>query len=57
MLRKGKERVVGMPLKISVIDKYHDLIPNYLQDCDILKAMIDHFTAIEKDIKDHLIQI
>lgn len=51
MLRKGKDRVVGMPLKISVIEKYHSLIPNYLQECDILKAMIDHFTALEKDEK------
>lgn len=51
MLRQGKDKVVGMPLKISVIKRYHELIPQYLENCDILRVMIGHFTALEKDIK------
>lgn len=49
MFRRGKDKVVGIPLKISVIEKYHELIPNYIQNLDILKVMKDHFTALEKD--------
>lgn len=49
MLRKGKDRVVGTPLKLRIIEKYHDLIPSYIDHCDILKVMIDHFIALEKD--------
>lgn len=49
MLLKGKDKVVGMPLKIRVMEKYHDLIPNYLHNLDILKVMSDHFTSIEKE--------
>lgn len=48
-LRKGKDKVVGVPLKINAIEKYHDLIPNYLDNWDILKVMKDHFISIEKD--------
>lgn len=49
MLRQGEDKVVGMPLKISVIKTYHELIPQYLDNWDILRVMIDHFTAIEND--------
>lgn len=49
MLLKGKDKVVGMPLKIRVMEKYHDIIPNYLDNCDLLKVMSDHFTSIEKE--------
>lgn len=47
MLCKGKDKVVGMPLKINVIQK----IPrsDYLDNCDILKAMKEHFISIEKE--------
>lgn len=49
MLRKGKDKVIGMPLKIRVIEKYHDVIPNYVDNWDILKVMRDHFDSIEND--------
>lgn len=49
MLRKGKDKVVGMPLKINAIQRYHELIPNYLHNWDILKVMRDHFSDMEKD--------
>lgn len=49
MLREGKDTVVGMPLKISVIKEYHELIPQYLNNWDILRVMRDHFTALEND--------
>lgn len=48
-LREGEDTVVGMPLKISVIKEYHELIPQYLDNWDILRVMIDHFTALEND--------
>lgn len=48
MLRQGKDKVVGMLLKISVIKRYHELIPQYLENCDILRVLIGHFTALEK---------
>nr|XP_022345787.1 uncharacterized protein LOC111138215 isoform X2 [Crassostrea virginica] len=46
MLRKGKDKHVGMPLKINVIARYHDIVPNYIKDWDILKALSDHITAL-----------
>lgn len=49
MLREGEDTVVGMPLKISVIKEYHELIPQYLDNWDILRVMRDHFTALEND--------
>lgn len=49
MLQKGKDTVVGMPLKISVIKEYHELIPQYLDNWDILRVMRDHFTVLEND--------
>lgn len=49
MLRKENDKVVGMPLKINTIQKYHELIPHYLDNWDILKGMIDHFADMEKD--------
>lgn len=49
MLREGEDTVVGLPLKISVIKEYHELIPQYLDNLDILRVMRDHFTALEND--------
>lgn len=49
MLRKGKDKVVGMPLKMTVIEKYHDLVPDYLDNCDILKALREHFISVQND--------
>lgn len=49
MLRKGNDKVVGIPLKINMIEKYHNLVPDYLDNCGILKAMRKHFISIEKD--------
>lgn len=49
MLRKGKDKDVGMPLKINTIQRYHELIPNYLHNWDILKVMRDHFGDMEID--------
>lgn len=49
MLQKAKDRFVGMPLKLSLIKMYHDLIPSYLHHLDMLKVMIDHFIDIKKD--------
>lgn len=49
MLREGEDTVVGMPLKINVIKEYHELIPQYLDNWNILRVMIDHFTALEND--------
>lgn len=49
LFRKGKDKVVGIPLKLNVIERYHELIPNYLDNWDILKVMQDHFTLIARD--------
>lgn len=49
MFRKGKDKVVGIPLKLNVIQRYHELIPYYLDNWDILKVMQDHFTFIARD--------
>lgn len=49
MFRKGKDEAVGIPLKLNVIQRYHKLIPNYLDNWDILKMMQDHFTLIARD--------
>lgn len=49
MLRKGKDKDVGMPLKINVIRKHHELIPYYLNNWDILKVMGCHFSDMCKD--------
>lgn len=51
MLRKGDDKVLGIPLKIRIIEKYHDLIPDYLHHWDVLKVMVNHFTSIAKDGK------
>lgn len=51
MLREGDDKVLGMPLKIRIIEKYHDLIPDYLHHWDVLKVMVDHFTSMAKDGK------
>lgn len=49
MLRKGTDKAVGIPLKLRILEQYHDLIPSYLHYLDILKVMKEHFTALEKD--------
>lgn len=49
MLRKGTDGVIGMPLKISMIKKYHELIANYVDNSDMLKVMEDHFTTLEEE--------
>ena len=46
MLQDGKDRRVGMPLKLNVIARYHDLVPNYRKDRDILKALSGHITDL-----------
>ena len=46
MFRKGKDKDIGLPLKINVIARYHDLVPNYIKDWDLLKALSDHITAL-----------
>ena len=46
MLQDGKDKNVGIPLILNVIARYHDLVPNYRKDRDILKALSDHFTAL-----------
>lgn len=51
MFRKGKDKVVGIPLKLNVIQRYHELIPTYLSKLDILKVMQDHFTLIAGDVE------
>ncbi|XP_048752248.2 uncharacterized protein LOC125663875 [Ostrea edulis] len=48
-LRKGCDKAIGIPLKLNVLAKYHDLIHDYVANRDLLKAMTDHFTALEND--------
>lgn len=49
MLQEEKDTFVGLPIKLNVIQRYHELVPYYLDKKDILKAMIDHFASIEKE--------
>ncbi|XP_065934335.1 uncharacterized protein [Magallana gigas] len=49
MLQEEKDILVGLPIKLNVIQRYHELIPYYLEKIDILKAMVEHFTSIEKE--------
>lgn len=50
-LRHGNDELIGIPLKVEIILKYHDhdeLLKSYSDSWDILTAMIDHFKALEK---------
>lgn len=49
MLCKGDDKVLGMPLKLRIIEKYHELIPSYLHHLDMSKVIIDHFNALKKN--------
>lgn len=49
MFCKGKDKVVGMFLKIIVIEKYYDFVFDYLDNCDILKVMRKYFIFVEND--------
>ena len=51
MLRKGKDKLIGMPLKVEIISKYHEhcLLQSYCDDWDILTAMTAHFKALEEN--------
>lgn len=51
MLRKGKDKVVGMPLKISIMNSYHELVSDYINDWDVLKVMSTHFGNLDKNEK------
>ena len=46
MLQDGKDKHVGMPLKLNVIARYHEMVPNYRKDRDILKALSGHITDL-----------
>lgn len=49
MIQTGKDNAVGMPLKLKLIQKYHDLMHNYEGEWDISMAMKYHFISLEND--------
>ncbi|XP_048752250.2 uncharacterized protein LOC130046343 [Ostrea edulis] len=50
MFRNGCDKaIIGIPLKVNVLAKYHDLIHGYVDNRDLLKTMTDHFTALENE--------
>ncbi|XP_065929955.1 uncharacterized protein [Magallana gigas] len=49
MIQTGKDNAVGMPLKLKLIQKYHDLMHNYEGEWDISTAMRYHFNSLEND--------
>ena len=51
MLEGGGDKLIGLSIKVKVISKHHysDLIENYIQNNDILKAMKYHFSTLEKN--------
>ena len=51
MLCKGKDKIIGLPLRINILANYHDLIGNYIRDPDILKVMTDDITTLRENIK------
>lgn len=51
MFWKGDDKVFGMFLKIRIIEKYYDLILDYLYYWDVLKVMVDYFIFMVKDGK------
>ena len=53
MLLHGGDELIGMPLKVEVISKYHDpeLLDSYLKNWDIKEAMLAHFEALERNEK------
>jgi hypothetical protein len=55
MLRNGCEKAIGIPLQMEVLAMYHDLIPDYVTHRDLLRAMTDHFAALETQTgKEHV---
>lgn len=48
-IQTGKDNDVGMPLKLKLMKKYHDLIHDYEGEWDISMAMRDHLISLEKD--------
>nr|XP_022344808.1 uncharacterized protein LOC111137587 isoform X1 [Crassostrea virginica]XP_022344809.1 uncharacterized protein LOC111137587 isoform X1 [Crassostrea virginica] len=51
MLCKGKDNIIGLPLRINILANYHELIGNYIRDPDILKVMTDAITTLRENIK------
>lgn len=49
MLCEGDDALIGMPLKVEVISKYHDhgLLNGYVKSWGIKTAMLEHFKALE----------
>ncbi|XP_078336204.1 uncharacterized protein LOC111133377 isoform X3 [Crassostrea virginica] len=45
------ENLIGMPLKVEIISKYHDpqIIRSFIEKRDILSAMTDHLTALAQN--------
>ena len=53
-IRYGNDELIGLPLKVEIILKYHDhdeLLKSYSDSWDILTAMKDHFKALEEHEK------
>ena len=44
----GEDNFVGMPLKLNIISNHHDLISNFTDHGDILKAMANHIAELEQ---------
>ncbi|XP_065929858.1 uncharacterized protein [Magallana gigas] len=49
MIQSGNDIDVGMPLKLNLMEKYHDLIHHYEGDWDISMALRDHFVSLKND--------
>lgn len=49
MIQTDKDVAVGMPLKLSLIEHFHDLIHGYTGEWDICMVMVDHFRSLENE--------
>ncbi|XP_062583494.1 uncharacterized protein LOC134245235 [Saccostrea cucullata] len=49
--RDDRDKRIGIPLKMNVLARYHDIINDYVVKRSLLKAMTNHITTLRRDEK------
>ncbi|XP_061196694.1 uncharacterized protein LOC133204970 [Saccostrea echinata] len=47
--KDDRDSEIGIPLKMNVLERYHDVIDDYVIKGSLLQAMTDHITGLEGD--------
>ncbi|XP_062614756.1 uncharacterized protein LOC134281862 [Saccostrea cucullata] len=47
--KEDRDSEIGIPLKMNVLEKYHNVIDDYVIKGSLLQAMTDHITSLEGD--------